>query len=122
VHAIADDALQFPPFNPVEKSHEDMLMSHLSDPEQTLLEEVKRCFPDLATWEIKSLSVGHADVMKFISLFEGQEFPWKYCDSFCKNHHHRPSVRPGIDADNTPWTIPRVDSSLNLQLDSGSSK
>jgi hypothetical protein len=75
---------------------------------QVLL-RVKSVYPDLATWEIKSLSVGTHEVMLGVGREASTdiEFFWERLDQIesAKSHRQYEAPSVGPDALVTPWTL-----------------
>ena len=79
------------------------------------LRQLRSTYPDLAIWEVKSLTVGHSDVMIGLkkSAEAGRPFHWTSC--FCDGNLHSPdkqdaveNTRAGPDAQNAPWRLPGI--------------
>ena len=112
--AIADGSLQFRDLdeNPLfrDKMHASM------DPGMVeTIDKLRKTYPDLGVWEVKSLTVGSADVMLSLKRLAstGRPFPWVKCT--CDGTKHKTDrmdaiyeTRAGPDAPDTPWTIPDV--------------
>jgi len=110
--AVCDGSLQV-------RSHQPY-MDELVDADRLKeLMEIGTRYKDLATWEMKSLSVGNAGVMLEVMsmVAEGGRFPWTACSGSCVNdkrpraHKVENSVR-GADAAETLdiFTTPCADS------------
>ena len=80
---------------------------------------VNEFFPDLATWEIKSLTVGDDGVMNGVlnEARTGIKFRWERFSGAEAAKKHRqfktPSVGP--DATNTPWTLEQSPTSTSFR-------
>jgi hypothetical protein len=89
------------------------------DPEMLdTVQLVRRTFPDLAVWEVKSLTVGTDEVMTTLldNASLRRRFPWVFC--FCDGSTHKRDIniarrtRRGPDADETPWTLRPVEEEM----------
>ena len=110
-YAIANGSLQIREFSesvaPHIVAYERDAWEHIDDDVREIMPRMKELFPDLATWEIKGLSVGSKDVMQgiFRATLESI-FPWELCTNAttCKRHSViRAAVGP--DATGSPWVI-----------------
>lgn len=80
-------------------------------------------YPDLAVWEMKSLTVGDEDVMVGIkrSAMAHRPFIWNTC--LCDGETYKidrmdavDNTRASPDAPSTPWTIPEICEELTQSL------
>jgi hypothetical protein len=121
-HAIADGVLRVLPYPHLITSGQkdpgdwDELLKFIEDREG-FVEMVKR-FQDLATWEMKSLSMAPEGVMEAImNLPVGTSFPWVKCLGVkCKKRGTTYGLGNNPpDATATPWNIPSDVSSSGPQ-------
>jgi hypothetical protein len=110
-HAICDGSLQVRSYDPW---MEGLMTTELLE----ALMEIRERYRDLATWEMKSLTVGNGDVMLKIMemVASGEEFSWSTCagdecgERKGRNKHRMHNPRRGEDAPETlefftaPWT------------------
>ena len=112
-YAIADGSVNIvgysePPIDEFDEIRKDIWDS-LEPSLCRVLLRVKEVYPDLATWEIKSLSVGTHEVMEGVrrEATTGIRFRWERFDKFestkSRRQFEKPSVGP--DATVTPWTL-----------------
>lgn len=79
---------------------------------------LRRIYPNLAIWEIKSLTVGDAEVMEGIALLSVRKelFRWKRCIRDCGRRDHKnvcathDKWHPGFDALRPQWKLDIGDS------------
>jgi len=120
-YAIADGSLQIRQFESVLPgilAYEQDCWEHMDDDVREIMPRVKQLFPDLATWEIKSLSVGSEDVMLGISRTRLEPiFPWELCTNAttCRERHSVIRAAVGPDATGSPWVI-NADSDSSREL------
>jgi len=118
--AISDGSLQFLNLDRDDETAEFRDDVHASmDPRMVeTVRKLRETYPDLAVWEMKSLTVGSAEVMLSIKGFArtGRCFPWDKCT--CRGKSHKTdrmdaikNTRAGPDAPITPWNIPDVEPS-----------
>ena len=117
--AIADGVLRISPdvFKNVQWERE--LLQNEDDGKKGIIKQLAFRTTALAVWEMKSLTVGTAQVMKEIVEL-GQthaKFPWKKCTlTPCKHQfweimgESRESYDAGFDARSPPWTLPKIPS------------
>src|ERR1700722_2589844 len=76
--------------------------------------KLHKTHPDLAVWEMKSSTVGSAEVMLSLKGLAntGRPFPWVKCTCDGKEHSTDmiaiENTRAGPDAPTTPWKFPKV--------------
>jgi hypothetical protein len=111
--AIADGALQLLPY----ATYSDRpAWDFVDNDKKTLLSHLPTRYPDVAIWEMKSLTVGHEEVMGKIWQMglSSQTFVWTVCKKgFCE-HREADLMRmvgtlakaPGVDALSPPWSLP----------------
>ena len=117
--AIADGALQLTDLHSQDtdddKEEFHLVEEHIDPKVKLLLDDVRKMYGNLATWEMKSLTVGDKEV--FAAIWEmgvAGGFEWKPCRGNCgKPEEHAanmlasPTQHPrGSDALHPPWTLP----------------
>jgi hypothetical protein len=120
--AIADGALKLLKHNPTHRATSmKAIWNSVDNDTRALLAEIPVRYPDIAIWEMKSLTVGDEKVMGEIWRMglNPQPFVWKVCKrGFCE-HREADLVRmvvtlakaPGVDALSPPWSLPAADAS-----------
>jgi hypothetical protein len=95
------------------------LLQNEDDRKKDIIEQLALDTTTLAVWEMKSLTVGTAQVMEEIVEIglTHAKFPWKKCALMVCNHRFwegmeesRESYDAGFDARSPPWTLPIVHS------------
>jgi hypothetical protein len=111
-YAIADGSLQIREFSesvaPHIVAYERDAWEHIDDDIREIMPRMKELFPDLATWEIKSLSVGSEDVMQGIFRATLEPiFPWELCTNATTYGKRHSVIRDAVgpDATGSPWVI-----------------
>ena len=112
-YAVADRSINILGYNDPPKHEFDGMWKQVWDSlEPSMRQEllrVKKAYPDLATWEIKSLSVGNHDVMMGVirETSTGNKFRWERQDLIESKKSHRQFETPlvGPDATVTPWNL-----------------
>jgi hypothetical protein len=128
--AMADGSLQILPiYQDDDKKHKNAkVISDIKasmDPDMLkAVYKLRVAYPDLAVWEVKSLTAGDEEVMVGLkrSASAGRPFNWKTC--FCDGKSHTvdhmdavENTRAGPDAPSTPWTLPEVYEDLSQSVD-----
>lgn len=119
--AIADGSLELlkpPPDVDSMESHQNDL-KHVYPDIRKIWDELLDRYPDLAIWEMKSLTVGDTEVMERIveSARRGEPFFWKSCKVGCGRDDHdninatEDEWPRGFDALQPQWTLNLDDSS-----------
>jgi hypothetical protein len=107
--------------DPDEQVREDS-MKTLDPNTREILDKMREDMSTLATWEFKSLTVGHVDVMTAVSNLG--TFPWTYCKApdYLKNKEYVEARKKvamviiGCDALDPPWKLPVSLHSLNRKV------
>jgi hypothetical protein len=110
--AIADGALKL---NPRSLDRDTAAWNFVDNDKMALLEELPTRYPNIAIWEMKSLTVGDEKVMREILRMglNSQNFVWTICTKgFCE-HKEAELMRmvrtlakaPGVDALSPPWSL-----------------
>jgi hypothetical protein len=95
------------------------LLLNEDDGKKGIIKQIALQTTALAIWEMKSLTVGTAEVMKEIAEMglTHAKFPWKKCaltvcdhDTWDRMEESRESYDAGFDARSPPWTLPTVPS------------
>jgi hypothetical protein len=116
--AIADGVLQLTPApnaSELEDTEDYQQILEKIDPDiRNILDELQRRYPDLATWEMKYLTVGDDEVMKNIAewALNAHRFYWIYCGGDCQRPEAHKDVFKsedelprGYDALEPPWIL-----------------
>ena len=118
-YAVADGSINLlgykdPPQHEFDRMRKQVWDSLKPSTRQELL-LVKEFYPDLATWEIKSLSVGTHEVMMGVirETSTGVKFRWERQDSIESKKSRRRFDTPlvGPDATVTPWNLGPISTS-----------
>jgi hypothetical protein len=118
--AIADGVLHISPNVFADDQWKQQLLQNEDDGKKGIIEQLAFRTTALAVWEMKSLTVGTAQVMEEIVEMglTHAKFPWKKCALTVCNHQlwegmeeSRESYDAGFDARSPPWTLPIVPSS-----------
>ncbi|KAF8504380.1 hypothetical protein F5888DRAFT_739048 [Russula emetica] len=120
--AIADGVLHISPvvFRVKNNQLKQKLFQNEDDGKKGIIEQLAFRKTTLAVWEMKSLTVGTAQVMEEIVEMglTHAKFSWKKCAPTLCNHQlwkgmeeSRKSYDAGFDARSSPWTLPIVPSS-----------
>jgi hypothetical protein len=118
--AMADGTLQFLEIDDEEedertKQIRDEILESMDPHMVETLRKLAATYPDVAVWEMKSLTVGDEDVMVGLkrAASTGRPFNWATC--LCDGNLHKrdrmaavEGTRAGPDAPSTPWTSPDV--------------
>jgi hypothetical protein len=117
--AIADGVLLISPDVFTDDQWKEQLLQNEDDGKKGIIKQLAFRTTALAVWEMKSLTVGTAQVMKEIAEMglTHAKFPWKKCTLAVCNHRYwdsmeeaRESYDAGFDARSPPWTLPTVPS------------
>jgi hypothetical protein len=113
-HAIADGVLQITPTaeSLTSEPEESAIFDYLEPDIKAVLSVLEQ--RTLATWEMKSLTVGDFKVMN--AIYEkarcGESFEWTKCKGNCGRRSHvnmhatEEQIPRGVDALHPPWTLP----------------
>jgi hypothetical protein len=123
--AIADGVLLIPQDDFADDQWKQQLLQNEDDGKKGIIKRLASRTTALAVWEMKSLTVGTAKVMKEIvemGLIHAK-FPWKKCAlPICKHRfwesmeESRESYNAGFDPRSPPWTLPIVPSTSSTDL------
>lgn len=117
--AIADGVLFISPDVFADDQWKQQLLQNEDDRKKGIIKQLAFDTTTLAVWEMKSLTVGTAQVMEEIVEMglTHAKFSWKKCALTVCNHQFwegmeesRESYNAGFDARSPPWTLPIVPS------------
>jgi hypothetical protein len=127
--AIADGALVISTDFFKDDQWKQELLQHEDERKNAIIEQLASCSTTLAIWQMKSLTVGTAQVMTEIIEMgvTHAKFAWKKCTTAANCTHHqwegmeesREDYDAGLDARSPPWTLPDVplaSASVNSRL------
>ena len=111
VFAIADGTLRLLNLDPKPTFRDEIHASMGPHMVETVC-KLQETYPDLAVWEMKSLTVGRAEVMLGIKRLASAGHPFKWDECTCDGSFHPidrmdavDNTRAGPDAPDTPWKI-----------------
>ena len=120
--AIADGILYIPWRGFGDGQWKQQLLQNEDNEKKEIIKQLARRSTPLAVWEMKSLTVGTAQVMKEISEMglTRDKFLWKKCTGVC-NHRYLKTMKEskkdydrGSDPRSPPWTLPFVRSTPSV--------